>query len=82
MCTSFEEIGLAWTIVTRYLVNVIYSSDVKYDQSDQPCRNKICHGVQTNYNTKEHALKSILVIDLILSFYDLCIKDREKDKTV
>ena len=32
-------------------------------------RNKICHGVHTDFGTKEKSLKSILVIDLLLNLY-------------
>lgn len=28
-------------------------------------RNKLCHGAQLNYGTKEHALKTILCIDAL-----------------
>ena len=30
------------------------------------CRNKICHGIQLNFGTREHALKSILTIDMMI----------------
>lgn len=36
------------------------------NQSNHPCRNKICHGIQLNFGTKEHALKSILAIDMMI----------------
>ena len=36
------------------------------NQSSQPCRNKICHGIQLNFRTREHALKSILTIDIMI----------------
>ncbi len=36
------------------------------NQSSHPCRNKICHGIQLNFGTREHALKSILTIDMMI----------------
>lgn len=41
---------------------------INYDEAiaaHNPLRNKICHGVQTNYGTEEHSLKAILAINLI-----------------
>lgn len=74
LCSSVDEFGLVWSIIMNYLIKVIYTSDDSFNASVQPCRNKICHGIQTNYNTKEHALKSILVIDLIMSFSNYFIE--------
>lgn len=57
---------LIWYVCIEYLYNEIYTSRKDYNR-DQPCRNKICHGIQTNFNSYEHAIKSILAIDLMIS---------------
>ena len=36
------------------------------NESSHPCRNKVCHGIQMNFGTKEHALKSVLTIDMMI----------------
>ncbi len=36
------------------------------NESSHPCRNKVYHGIQMNFGTKEHALKSILTIDMMI----------------
>ena len=41
-----------------------FMDNIKKFQKD-PGRNKICHGELTNYGTQKHALKAILVIDII-----------------
>ena len=43
---------------------MVYSTKEK-DMDTQPNRNMICHGKQTNYNTREMNLKLILCMDLI-----------------
>lgn len=65
--TLLEDEGYLWFIIFEYLIYEVLANN-KFDSSI-PCRNKICHGIQLNYNTKEHALKSILIIDLLISFY-------------
>lgn len=56
-----------WYNSADYLMNYVYSSSNNMDNfENNPGRNKICHGQQTNYGTREHALKSILVVDIIV----------------
>lgn len=52
-----------------YLLNcTLLSGSIEYGITDaNPLRNKICHGDQTNYDTVIHSLKSILLVDSILS---------------
>ena len=58
-----------WQAVTDYIYNVILTSDDCAFREHNPMRNKICHGVHTDFGTKEKSLKSILVIDLLLNLY-------------
>ena len=48
----------------QYFLGVAYSTK-ENDIDTQPNRNMICHGKQTNYNTKEMNLKLILCMDII-----------------
>lgn len=50
--------------VLQYFLGVAYSTK-ENDIDTQPNRNMICHGKQTNYNTKEMNLKLILCMDII-----------------
>lgn len=59
---------IKWCSLGQYLLNdVLCSSESKKRFETQPLRNKICHGVQLNFGTKEHALKSILIIDALIT---------------
>lgn len=51
--------------VLQYFLGVAYSTK-ENDIDTQPNRNMICHGKQTNYNTKEMNLKLILCMDIIV----------------
>ena len=55
-----------WIAVVGYLYKTVLTSSEEMNQSEHPCRNKICHGIQLNYGTREHALKAILVIDMTI----------------
>ena len=57
---------LYWMAAIEYLYNIVLTSEESMNQSEHPCRNKVCHGIQLNYGTKEHALKAILSVDLII----------------
>lgn len=64
---SVQDQGIfLWKCSADYFVNYIYSSsgDMRKFIED-PGRNKICHGELTNYGTQKHALKAILVTDII-----------------
>lgn len=64
---SIQDQGiLLWERSADYFVNYIYSSSGDIRKfTDDPGRNKICHGELTNYGTQKHALKAILVTDII-----------------
>lgn len=57
-----------WNAATSYVVDVVLTNvkDFEGKAAHNPLRNKICHGQQTNYGTKEHSLKAILAMDLVM----------------
>lgn len=61
-----EEGLMYWIKSIEYIYNIILTSKDSMNQSSHPCRNKICHGIQLNFGTREHALKSILTIDMMI----------------
>lgn len=65
---SMQQSGIyLWYNSAEYFMNFIYSSSKNMEKFEyDPGRNKICHGIQTNYGTKEHALKSILAVDIVI----------------
>ncbi len=64
----FTESGvLLWNAMADYLKDVCLYSGQDYSQiNNQPLRNKICHGDQLEFGTKEHSLKAILIIDMLI----------------
>ena len=66
--TAMTESGqLFWEAMVDYLQKEnLCSSDSKKRWEPQPLRNKICHGDQLNFGTKEHSLKAILTIDMLV----------------
>lgn len=55
---------MIWNKAVRHFLNIIYATK-ENNIAVQPNRNLICHGKQTNYNTKEMNLKLILCMDII-----------------
>lgn len=56
-----------WDAMGDYIKNVTLYSGKDYSHIDnQPLRNKIGHGDQLNFDTKEHSLKAILTIDMMV----------------
>ena len=54
---------------SNYIVGVTLTNATNEDlAAHNPLRNKICHGVQTKFDTQEHSLKAILVTDLIIRY--------------
>lgn len=67
MTTIPEEGNMVWIMIAEYIIQeILCSSDSKKRLATQPLRNKICHGSQLNFNTEEHSLKAILVIDILI----------------
>lgn len=66
LCT--EQGALYWNAACEYLADTMLTSKKDWESlaEDNPLRNKICHGLQTNYGTEVHSLKAILAVDLLL----------------
>lgn len=66
LCT--EQGALYWNAACEYIANTMLTSKKDWESlaEDNPLRNKICHGLQTNYGTEVHSLKAILAVDLLL----------------
>ena len=64
----FTESGMMlWEIMANYLRDVCLFSGQDYSHiKNQPLRNKICHCDQIEFGTKEHSLKAIFVIDMLI----------------
>lgn len=74
---SIQDGGIfTWYRVIDYFLGTTYGSGKRY-MSKQPKRHMICHGIQTNYNTKEMNLKLILCMDIIT---ELAWKIKEQDE--
>lgn len=57
-----------WEAAVAYIVDIVLTnrSDFEKMAAHNPLRNKICHGLQTNYGTKEYSLKAILATDIVI----------------
>jgi len=67
MVAMTESGQLLWDSMALYLKEeILSSSDSKQRWETQPLRNKICHGDQLNFGTREHSIKSILVVDMLI----------------
>ncbi len=70
-----------WKAAGDYIIDVILTNNMDEDIAlHNPLRNKICHGAQTNYGTWEHALKSILVTDILIRLGSMTLAGREGDE--
>lgn len=56
-----------WQAVTEYIFNIVLTSKDGVYEEHNPLRNKICHGDNLTFGTKENSLKAILVINLLLN---------------
>lgn len=61
-----EGIVIKQVIVEYFKKEILSSSESIKRWEHQPLRNKICHGDQLNFGTKEHSLKAILCINLLI----------------
>lgn len=80
----FTESGiLLWDAMADYLKNICLFSGSDYSTiNNHPLRNKICHGNQLEFGTKEHSLKAIFVIDMLIQLayeIDRIISVRKED---
>lgn len=79
---SEQEGGfMIWHQIAKYFLKYVYSSGEKY-MEEYPKRHMICHGIQTNYNTKEMSLKLILCIDILVELALRIEKMKENDQQV
>lgn len=62
------KINYITCIFSKYIKEYVYC-DSKKAKDNIPNRHGICHGSLFNYNTKEHALKSILIMDSLIRMY-------------
>ena len=68
-----------WQAAGGYIVDVVLTNRMDEDIAlHNPLRNKICHGIQTYYGTWEHAVKSILVTDILIRLGDMTLAGREQ----
>lgn len=68
-----------WQAAGGYIVDVVLTNRMDEDIAlHNPLRNKICHGIQTNYGTWEHALKAILVTDILIRLGGMTLAGREQ----
>lgn len=75
-----QEGFLYWIHAVRYIYNTILTSDDNMSKSMNPCRNKICHGEQLNFGTKEHGLKAILTVDMMIRLAESLKKVNESEQ--
>lgn len=67
----YDKTGNIYTkAVIEYIYKIILTSTDGLYEEHNPLRNKICHGTDLEFGTEEKSLKSILVIDLLLSIED------------
>lgn len=57
-----------WEAAVSYIVDIVLTNSNDFEKMSvhNPLRNKICHGRQTNYGTKEISIKAILATDIII----------------
>lgn len=72
---------MIWYRVVQYFLNIVYATK-KNNIAAQPNRNLICHGKQTNYNTKEMNIKLILCMDIITELAWRVKKIKEESEVV
>ncbi|EOU1742891.1 hypothetical protein LTY04_001116 [Clostridium perfringens] len=63
-----SDFQITTMVFNDYFKKYVYC-DSKYAKDNIPNRNGICHGSLINYNTQEHALKSILIVDSLIRLY-------------
>lgn len=56
---------LLWYRVAKFFLKYTYSSKEKY-MDQHPKRHMICHGIQTNHDTREMSVELIICIDILV----------------
>lgn len=73
-----EQGWLTWKAASSYVIDVVLTNDDDAVLMERnPLRNKICHGVQTNYGTWRHSAKAILATDMLLRMGAIAIAAAE-----
>lgn len=75
--STIENANIFWLLCLEYIVDVVLTSKSNFP-IEQPCRNKVCHGVQTDINYREIAIKSILAVDIIIALGNNLIHSKNK----
>lgn len=70
---------LLWYRVAKFFLKYIYSSKEKY-MDQHPKRHMICHGIQTNHDTREMSIELIICIDILVELAYRIQKMREENK--
>lgn len=73
-----SDFHITTMVFNDYFKNYVYCDSSKA-KNNIPNRHGICHGVLTNYNNREYALKSILIIDSLIRLYMFIDIDYEID---
>lgn len=71
MLSDIDSAVFYWDAAINYLYRIVLTSEADMELSNHPCRNKICHGIQLNYGTKEHAIKALLSVDIALKLGEM-----------
>ena len=74
-----QSCNLVWVKVAQHFLNITFSTK---ENMKHPQRHMICHGKQTNYNTKEMNLKLILCLDIILELAWRIHKMKEENSVI
>ena len=70
---------LLWYRVAKFFLKYSYSSGEKY-MDQHPKRHMICHGIQTNYDTREMSIELVICIDILVELAYRIQKMREENK--
>lgn len=66
-----------WQVAGGYIVDVVLANRMDENIAlHNPLSNKISHGIQTNYGTWEHALKTTLVTDILIRLGSMVLVGR------
>ena len=68
---SLEGGPIYLDVIMKYIYMIIFGSEDTLCNGDNPSRNKICHGLQLNINSKKQALKAILTTDILINILNI-----------
>lgn len=70
---------LLWYRVAKFFLKYTYSSKEKY-MDQHPKRHMICHGIQTNHDTREMSIELVFCLDILVELAWRIQKMREENK--